>query len=420
MIMKAAQAPMLILLQEISMLTLFRRLNRISPIIKQRSSRFSHTLFGENHYMQASSEKIAILGLGTISTNALIALLKAGYKTSDFIIFSPRLKGLTHHTLEIDDKKHCFDVAENNFSATEQASRIILGFKPIHAGPILQEIAPALHGQEVYSPIAGVDIETLRRYSNNAPALFVRCMPNTPAKIGQGTGAHIIEKGHSLTSTQKRYLATIMNAFNCPMLLDSEDKMNAITATSGSGSAYVFLTMEAMVNANISLEQIKAAINNTAAPHSIEAKIINTAMSAMENTANQMGLSKQINQPLVQKTWKGAYALFHMELQKHHALETPLADAIEVLQQLRQRVISKGGTTHAAIENFKAVGLVAIIAQLVNDHQQDPSAILDWTTFIKAYDSSMHAAQNRAQELQTIARDEALQLYPETNSSLKR
>ena len=131
---------------------------------------------------------------------------------------------------------------------------------------------------------------------------IVRAMPNTPALIGQGISG--LYARPSVSSTDKAQVEQVMATTGQSIWLDAEDQLDAVTALSGSGPAYVFYFMEAMTMAGV-----------------------------------EMGLSREQAQQLAVATFSGASALANA--------------STDSLQVLRQRVTSKGGTTFAAISSME-------------------------------------------------------------------
>jgi pyrroline-5-carboxylate reductase len=135
---------------------------------------------------------------------------------------------------------------------------------------------------------------------------IVRAMPNTPALIGRGiTGLYARP---AVSAEERRRIELIIGPSGELIWLDQEDRLNAVTALSGSGPAYVFYFLEAMIEAGIG-----------------------------------MGLDAQQARQLALATFGGAAAL------AQSSEESP--------QQLRARVTSKGGTTFAALSAMEAAGL---------------------------------------------------------------
>jgi len=142
-------------------------------------------------------------------------------------------------------------------------------------------------------------------------AAIVRCMPNTPALLGCGASA-LYANPH--TSEQQRgYAQSILSAVGITTWVPNEAALDAITALSGSGPAYFFLFMEAMIEAGVNL-----------------------------------GLDLETATLMAQQT-----ALGSARMAQENKLE---------LAELRRRVTSPGGTTQAAIESFQQNGLNNIVA----------------------------------------------------------
>lgn len=156
------------------------------------------------------------------------------------------------------------------------------------------------------SVAAGIHSGTLARWLHSER--IVRAMPNTPALIGQGISGLFARA--AVTQADKQRVDALLACTGASVWLDDEAKIDAVTALSGSGPAYVFFFLEAMRDAGAA-----------------------------------MGLTAQQAYQLAVATFCGA-----------SALAAASDDAPEVL---RQRVTSKGGTTHAAIASMESAGIKA-------------------------------------------------------------
>ena len=166
------------------------------------------------------------------------------------------------------------------------------------------------NGALVLSVAAGLGIDTLSAYLGGTRRI-VRVMPNTPAKIGLGVSGMFsdgLPEADNLTADR------IMRSVGETVWLECEDKMHNITGISGSGPAYVFYLLE-----------------------------------ALQTAAKQQGFSPEDARKLSLATFKGAVDL--------------AAQTGEDFAVLRQNVTSKGGTTHEAIETFKAEHVAEAIAK---------------------------------------------------------
>ncbi len=196
----------------------------------------------------------------------------------------------------------------SNTDAIQKADIIILAIKPQMFPEVLEEIAPAINSQQlIISIAAGVTTAKIENIIGETSKV-IRVMPNTPALVQKGVTA--ITRGFS--ATEKDELITNKIFGSVGMILNvKEDMMDIITATSGSGPAYIFYFMEAMIEA-----------------------------------AEENGMSKIDALNVVTKTVCGAGKLV---LLSH---EQP--------KELRENVTSPGGTTQAALEvleknNFKKI-----------------------------------------------------------------
>ncbi|RJX33579.1 MAG: pyrroline-5-carboxylate reductase [Oxalobacter sp.] len=182
---------------------------------------------------------------------------------------------------------------------------IVLAVKPQQMREVMAELAPHVTAQLVLSIAAGIRLQDLSRWLNGHAAI-VRTMPNTPALIGMGITGMVAMPG---VSAQQREVAdTIMQAVGGTVWLEDESQIDAVTAVSGSGPAYVFFFIE-----------------------------------AMQQAAQEMGLTAEQGRQLAIATFVGASQL--------------AAQSDEPVNILRDRVTSKGGTTFAALTSMEASGV---------------------------------------------------------------
>lgn len=213
-------------------------------------------------------------------------------------------------------QKNCSSVStfNDNNKAVENSDIIVLAVKPQIMEIVCRELASTVKNKRplIISIAAGITENKLNQWlggtdSDHLP--IVRCMPNTPALVQSGmTGlfanAQVSENQHSLAES-------ILRAVGITLWFTDEDKLNAVTAISGSGPAYFFLVME-----------------------------------AMQKAAQTLGLDEKDARLLVLQTAFGSAKL---------ALESK-----EDAATLRQKVTSKGGTTEAAIDTMISGGLTGL------------------------------------------------------------
>jgi pyrroline-5-carboxylate reductase len=191
---------------------------------------------------------------------------------------------------------------------------VALAVKPNQLAAALAEVAPLARAAVFLSIAAGKTLAQLAAGLGSRPAI-VRAMPNTPAAIGQGITALV---ANAAASPEQREVCTqLLAAVGATAWLDDERDMDAVTAVSGSGPAYVFLLIECLERAGV-----------------------------------EAGLASDLARRLALATVAGAGAY--------------AAAAGEPAAELRRRVTSPGGTTQAALEVLGAEhGLAELIARAV-------------------------------------------------------
>lgn len=181
---------------------------------------------------------------------------------------------------------------------------IVLAVKPQQfrdaIAPLLPHLAPD-QGNLVISVAAGIRLQDMARWLGSSR--LVRAMPNTPALAGMGMTGLAAAPG--LAEADRAVATAVAQAVGQCVWVENDDQIDAVTALSGSGPAYVFYFIE-----------------------------------AMERAARELGLSAEQGRQLGVETFRGAAAL---------ASQSP-----EPVSTLRERVTSKGGTTYAALVSMDA------------------------------------------------------------------
>lgn len=194
------------------------------------------------------------------------------------------------------------------------ADVVVLAVKPQQMREVAASLKPLLGAQPlVLSIAAGIRIADLSRWLGGYTRI-VRAMPNTPALIAMGITGMVA--GSEVGTAQRAAADKVMRAVGQTVWLKDESLIDPVTAVSGSGPAYVFYFLE-----------------------------------AMQQAALEMGLDAEQGRQLALATFTGAAQLAAQS-----------GDPVEVL---RQRVTSKGGTTHAAITSMEEAGVKdAIVAAM--------------------------------------------------------
>ncbi len=217
--------------------------------------------------------------------------------------------------LELDAEKRTQLAAEFNVGVTasyadiRNTDVIVLAVKPQQLLSVCSELTQILSSQLIISIAAGVRSSDISRWLNHYPSV-VRVMPNTPAQIQAGVSA--LFANPAVSQLQREQAATILKAVGLTLWLDDETKMDAVTAISGSGPAYVFYLIEALQEAALAL-----------------------------------GLTADQARMLALQTFAGASLL--------------AVESTDDIQSLRAQVTSKGGTTEQGILALEAGGIKAII-----------------------------------------------------------
>lgn len=240
--------------------------------------------------------KITFIGGGNMAKALIGGLVKRGYTPSKM------------HVVDINKDK-CAEL-HNAFAvrasaeldqAVAHSEVVILAVKPQHLREVAVQLAPLLEDRMVISIAAGIRTQDIARWigSNN----IVRCMPNTPALIRSGVTA--LYATPVVRPEQCHRAEAILSAVGSTFWLDDEESLDAVTAISGSGPAYVFYFIE-----------------------------------AMQQAAYELGLDEAQARQMVLDTFIGAAKLAE--------------SSTDDIATLRARVTSKNGTTERALLSMDA------------------------------------------------------------------
>ena len=206
---------------------------------------------------------------------------------------------------------------DDNAQATRGAGLWVLAVKPQVLRAVCEALAPIAQAERpmVVSIAAGITAGQLQRWLGGGVAV-VRTMPNTPALLGAGVTG--LFASPEVPADGRARAQALLEACGRTVWIDDEAQMDAVTAASGSGPAYIFLLAE-----------------------------------AMEAAAIAEGLPADAAATLVRQTVLGAARM--------------LTESGEDPAELRRRVTSPGGTTQAAVETFEAGGLRALVADAIHN-----------------------------------------------------
>lgn len=255
-----------------------------------------------------TTDSIAFIGGGNMARSLIGGLVASGTDPRRIRVAAPSES--TRSGLAADFGVRTFPTGAE---AAEGARVWMFAVKPQVMRGVCEELAGAARAQRplAVSVAAGITSAQMERWLGGDAAV-VRAMPNTPSLLGAGvTGLFANDK---VDAAGRRRAEAVLATAGATVWIDDESKMDAVTATSGSGPAYVFLLAE-----------------------------------AMEEAAIAQGLPADAARTLVQQTILGAARM--------------LAETGDAPAELRRRVTSPGGTTHAAIRAFEDGGLRDLVSR---------------------------------------------------------
>jgi pyrroline-5-carboxylate reductase len=187
---------------------------------------------------------LGFVGGGNMATAMMIGLKQQQFEMQ-------RIQVIELDTAKCASLQHDFGVnTTSQLSDVTKSDVIILAVKPQQLKTLAASLAPLLHHQLVISIAAGIRIVDLSRWLGNYTSI-VRAMPNTPAQIQAGvTGVYAAP---NVSTAQKAQTTQILDAIGETVWLAHEDELDAVTAISGSGPAYVFYLIEALQEAALAL-----------------------------------------------------------------------------------------------------------------------------------------------------------------------
>ncbi|AQZ94303.1 pyrroline-5-carboxylate reductase [Halopseudomonas phragmitis] len=251
-----------------------------------------------------SAPTIGFIGAGNMATSLIGGMLQQNFKPA-------RIMASDRTAEQCDKLARQFGIraTTDNAELARECDVLVLAVKP----QVMQQVCRALPaerkpGQLVISIAAGISCASLAEWLGDGP--LVRCMPNTPSLRRQGVSG--LYANALVSDTQKQQTEDILNAVGISLWLEQESQIDAVTAVSGSGPAYFFYLMEAMIAAG-----------------------------------QQLGLPRETAERLTLFTALGA-----ADMAVHSDVD---------VAELRRRVTSPGGTTEQAINSFAADGLPAMV-----------------------------------------------------------
>ncbi len=245
--------------------------------------------------------RIGIVGGGFMGEAFLGGVLRAGVATPDQVtvaeVFAERRDVLAEHGVHVTD---------DSAAAASEADLILLAVKPQDFPTMAEALAGKIPAQAVVVSIAaGIALADIAEHTRHAAC--VRVMPNLPATIGAGAATYYVAA--PVTPAQRAHVVAVLDAVAITAIeVFDDESVDLSTAVHGSGPAYAYIVMEAMID-----------------------------------SAVRLGMPQADATPLVLATLSGA---------ARYAIESGTSPA-----ELREAVTSKGGTTEAALARLEAAGL---------------------------------------------------------------
>jgi pyrroline-5-carboxylate reductase len=251
---------------------------------------------------------LAFIGGGNMASAILGGLRRSGMPAEAFLVVEPMPAQRERLASEFG-----IQAIEAVDASVTRADLVVWAVKPQlfaeASAPCAGQLGGALH----LSVMAGIRSDALVKASGSERV--VRAMPNTPALIGRGVAGLFARA--AVTEQDRALIEQVMTPTGARVWVSQESDLDAVTALSGSGPAYVFYFIEAMVQAGV-----------------------------------EMGLDAAQARQLAQDTFAGAAAL--------------AAQSAEPVEVLRDRVTSKGGTTYAALTSMEASGMKSAFVQALH------------------------------------------------------
>lgn len=250
--------------------------------------------------------KIAVLGAGNMGISFSRSFLK--YE----LIKPQNLQLIIRNQHKKSKLKEAFpdsDISTFEEIKSLEADLIIIAVKPQDFGFVAENLPFKISDQSlVLSIMAGISIENIQKLLHHK--FVVRAMPNSPTLLGMGITGYTAAEGISFSELMN--IERLLNSTGRSVYLEDESLLDGVTALSGSGPAYFYYIIDAMIKAG-----------------------------------TEMGIDENLSKLFVKQTMLGTYHLIN--------------NSDKSLEELIKDVASKGGTTEAALETFEKNELKAIL-----------------------------------------------------------
>lgn len=253
--------------------------------------------------------RIGFIGGGNMARSLVGGLIQAGHDAAAIHVSDPSATAR-----EAMGRLGDVQLSGDNDAVVDAVDVLVLAVKPQAMGSVLAPLASRLANRRplLVSIAAGLTTTALRSWAGPLP--LVRCMPNTPALVGAGMS--VLYATEAVDAAGREDAETVMRSAGAVLWVEQEAQLDAVTAVSGSGPAYFFHLMEAMIAAGV-----------------------------------EQGLDGETSRALVLQTALGAARM---------AVESGTDPG-----ELRRQVTSPGGTTAAALDAFAKGDLMGLVSRAV-------------------------------------------------------
>jgi pyrroline-5-carboxylate reductase len=256
-----------------------------------------------------NDELIVFIGPGVMAEAMVGGLVERAGVSPDRI----RLSGPREARLQELESRFGVGTTSDNHEAVQGAGIVVISVKPQSLRPALENVQGAVPKDAlVLSIVAGAPLAQLGKLLDHRA--IVRVMPNTPAQVGEGISVWVATE--SVSEVQRDHARAMLAALGEEIYVEDEDYLDMATALSGTGPAYVYLFMEAMVDAGVHL-----------------------------------GFPRRIAEQLVAQTVKGSVS-YYLRSPRH-------------LARLRNQVTSPGGTSAAALYYLEKAGFRTALSRAI-------------------------------------------------------
>jgi pyrroline-5-carboxylate reductase len=262
--------------------------------------------------------RVAFLGGGNMAEALVKGIIAAGMEPGQIAV-----SDISEARRNYLADAHGVNVCTENTDAIVGANLIILAVKPQVIDEVLMQIRDEVaEGQVVVSIAAGVTVARIQSHLY-ADSKVVRTMPNTPALVGEGASA--ITPGPGVTPGELTQVSSILSAVG-QVVIVAEEQMDAVTALSGSGPAYVFTIIEALADGGVKMGLPRATAITLAAQ-----TVLGAARMVATTGTHPAKLKDMVTSP-------GGTTAAGLHVLEKHAVRGALVSAVEAATKRAQEL----------------------------------------------------------------------------------